>query len=251
MFNLPGDSTHNFQSISLFFLQLQQKCVTFVTLLLFIQQPCQGFFRFHQAWWSWKHILLTLAGRDARRASHLGICTVFRRFAKNILETKRKHINYSWYYLSMCSGNFLGGCTQIYTKKNYSTMVATMTSLTHGWSFSVSVYSCPNKTRCCWCAWSENDANGQDGRHYQTGEPNVVDERSPLNNTGLQAQKTSQQYQYRPSISLGTWYWNSIKRPSSILFGYLTEITFFFWKHISETQKWIIMATIRHPFGKI
>jgi len=34
------------------------------------------------------------------------------------------------------------------------------------------------------------------------------------------------------------------------LFGYLTEITFFFWKHISETQKWIIMDNILILSGK-
>ena len=160
--------------------------------------------------------------------------TVFRRFAKYL----RNEENLSTIVDTICHvvRKFLG-IAPTYIQKHHSTMVATMTSLTQGWSFSVSVYSCPNKTRCCWCAWSENDANGQDGRHYQTGEPNVVDERFPLNNTGLQAQKTSQQYQYKPSISLGTWYWNSIKRPSSIFVWISNRNHLFLLKNTFQKRK--------------
>lgn len=95
-FDFAGDSTHNFQSISLFFLQLQQKCVTFVTLLLFIQQPVRIFPIQPGMVIINKHIVHIIRPEmPGERATSESNRTVFRRFAKNILETKRIHINYS------------------------------------------------------------------------------------------------------------------------------------------------------------
>ena len=143
---------------------MRDTCYT-ITLLLFIQQPRQDFSDSTRHGESEKTSRLNIVrprcqGSEPPRNLHSE-----RRFAKYLRneENISTYINYSWYYLSCGPEFFLGIAAPIYIQKHYSTMGATMTSLTHGWSFSVSVYLCPQRDkmllmcvkreRCQWPGW--------------------------------------------------------------------------------------------------